>query len=301
MTTLPERMPRPGEDPTDWAFAVGEMSEAVYRLMRPNGTATRSVKAAAKARAAYGDGDRPLTHAVAASSSSKAQASALPPGRVAAATSRDLRGIYSANPLVAEAQATGVYASAAEASGGMTPTLFQSGDVPAFTASGIDPSLLRNVPWAARHALATEPDRTRALQLFEDLSGPDGEVLAAQYEDHSGNKEYRDRVLAWQQAGWDLHNRRQQERQAEIAEAQAAEVRAAIGDPEEWSEEQGYEYLFGELDRRRADVEFARDVAILEGRSVGEGADMAALRRSVEARVAASGGRLTMPQRLVGF
>lgn len=287
---LPLRMPRKGEHPTDWAYAVGEMPEDVYRVARPNGTATRSTAAAAIAERKFGS-SRAVS--VAASAAARAQTPSLPAGRVAAATQSDLTGLYARNPLIAQVQTERrVYASAVEASGGATPTLFHSGDVPAFTASGLDPNLLLQIPWMARHAAAAETDRARVLELFEELSGPDGAVLASEFESHAGNKEYANRVMAWQSAGWELSRERNEERQAQVAAAQQEHVKAALGDPDDWTDEQHYEHLFGHLDRKAEAARIERDQAFLDGRAIGDGRDPAEVRASMEARVAASGRRV---------
>ena len=107
----------------------------------------------------------------------------------------------SRNPLVAAAQA-GPGAATLDAHAPMPPTLFASGDLPPFTASGIDPSALLSVHWAARHAVAAEKDLGRAAEMLEAYSGPDGDV-AAQADGvmaHDGNAEYRMRVEQWQMA-----------------------------------------------------------------------------------------------------
>jgi hypothetical protein len=284
-------MLRKGEDPVDWAYAVGEMPEDVYRIVRPNGTATRSVAASARADAKFGASDKG-SKAVAASATPQTQAPALPAGRVAAATERDLTGLYARNPLVAQVQAERqVYASSLEASGGATPTLFRAGDTPAFTASGVDPNLLLSIPWTARHAAAAEPSRARVLEMFEELSGPDGPVLASEYQSHQGNQEYTSRVMAWQSAGWDLAREQDTERHAQVAAAQQEHVKAALGDPQEWSDEQCYESVFGDVDRRAEQRRIENLQAIVEGRAWGHGQDVAKVRASLEERIAASGSR----------
>jgi hypothetical protein len=213
-------------------------------------------------------------------------------GRVAAATSSDLTGMYARNPLVAQTQVEQrVYASAVEASGGQAPTLFRGGDLPAFTASGVDPSLLLHLPWTARHAAAAQPDRAVVLDMFENLAGSAGPVMAAEYEAHPGNKEYAERVIAWQQAGYDLEQHRSEERQVLAQAARAEEVRAALGDPENWTDEQAYDHLFGEIDRRAEQKKIEEQTAILEGRTVGHGYDLDQVRASLEERIAASGVR----------
>lgn len=75
---------------------------------------------------------------------------------------------------------------------GPPPTLFRSGDLPAVTASGVAPELLRLVPYTARHALAAEPDRaTVARILEEEADNPDFRL------DHPGLEDYQRRVSDW--------------------------------------------------------------------------------------------------------
>lgn len=51
------------------------------------------------------------------------------------------------------------------------PTLFATGNLPPFTASGIDVAELMNVPWPARPALAAAPTRSQALSILEACNG----------------------------------------------------------------------------------------------------------------------------------
>lgn len=57
--------------------------------------------------------------------------------------------------------------------------LFADGDLPAITASGIDPSVLNGVPWQARHALASASTLSEAAALLERYGGPDGDIQAS--------------------------------------------------------------------------------------------------------------------------
>jgi hypothetical protein len=81
------------------------------------------------------------------------------------------------------------------------PTLFADGDLPAVTASGIDPTLLQRVPWQARPALA-RASRAEAAAMFELYGGPEGEVQAS-YDAmgggplHADVAEYEQRLSRW--------------------------------------------------------------------------------------------------------
>jgi hypothetical protein len=50
---------------------------------------------------------------------------------------------------------------------GEAPEMFSTGVLPVFTASGIDPELLRNVRWTLRHAAAMSASRALVLQMIE--------------------------------------------------------------------------------------------------------------------------------------
>jgi hypothetical protein len=50
---------------------------------------------------------------------------------------------------------------------GEAPEMFSTGVLPVFTASGIDPELLRNVRWTLRHAAAMSSSRALVLQMIE--------------------------------------------------------------------------------------------------------------------------------------
>lgn len=58
-------------------------------------------------------------------------------------------------------------------------SLFPTGDYPAITASGADPSLARQLPWQARRAFARAKTPQDAFELYERYAGPQGEALAA--------------------------------------------------------------------------------------------------------------------------
>lgn len=78
------------------------------------------------------------------------------------------------------------------------PTLFPSGDLPAFTASGVDPKALMAAPWQARHAIAAAPTTAEAYRLLDDYSGPEGAV-AAELEQghHPGTHFYTEQMRLW--------------------------------------------------------------------------------------------------------
>jgi hypothetical protein len=103
------------------------------------------------------------------------------------------------NPLVAEIARSRPALFAVASAEGPPPTLFVSGDLPPFVASGDERvrAALPRIPWQARHAVAGERDGARALAIVEDVSGPDGEVAASAYAGHPGVREYERRVKDW--------------------------------------------------------------------------------------------------------
>lgn len=82
------------------------------------------------------------------------------------------------------------------------PKLFDSGDLPVMTASGIDVDLLRKVPWQARPALARAKTYAEAHELVSKYSGENGQIQA-DFDAVSGGDlfgdvaEYEDRLEAW--------------------------------------------------------------------------------------------------------
>lgn len=102
--------------------------------------------------------------------------------------------VFGPNPLVEDARQTcAAYGSAVREA--PTPTLFADGDLPPFTASGVDPRELRKVPWFARHAVAAAASPATVLAAIEhfahDLDDPFGEYQ------HSGAGDYVMRVSNW--------------------------------------------------------------------------------------------------------
>ncbi|WP_229811814.1 E3 binding domain-containing protein [Streptosporangium pseudovulgare] len=109
----------------------------------------------------------------------------------------------SRNPLVAAALAGPGGKQLAAYASTTPPTLFSTGDLPPFTASGMAPSALLSVPWFARHAVAAEKSPEKAAEMLEAFSGPDGDVAARvdnRVVNHEANYDYRLRVEQWQMA-----------------------------------------------------------------------------------------------------
>jgi hypothetical protein len=105
---------------------------------------------------------------------------------------------FSRNPLVDDARQalSGIAQTAMRENA--APTLFASGDLPLFIASGADPQLLLQLPWNARHA-AAEADASSFARMLSEYSCADGEMLAVLdgVDKHDGNIDYRSRVQLW--------------------------------------------------------------------------------------------------------
>lgn len=85
--------------------------------------------------------------------------------------------VYGLNPIAEDyRQVNAANYQVSTAKAGAPPKMFASGtaDLPAFTASGIDPQLLLRLPYTARHYVAALPDTAAALAIFEDdATNPD--------------------------------------------------------------------------------------------------------------------------------
>lgn len=102
------------------------------------------------------------------------------------------------------------------------PKLFAGGtsDIPAFTASGIDPQHLLKLPVGIRHAAAANPDITQVHTWFEEYANfPEVEI------DHPGLRDAKLRIEDWL-ANTDLDTRSIEQREADF-EAEFAEYERA--------------------------------------------------------------------------
>jgi hypothetical protein len=140
--------------------------------------------------------------------------------------------VYAANPLVDEARhsPSGRRAIAAAEKRAAAPTLFTGGDLPPFTASGLDPQELLKVPWYARPALAAVESKEEALELLAVYAGPDGDVAAQadRVAGHPGVADYVGRVRDWLAEGERVARESatdQQYQQAVAARRTAAQAR----------------------------------------------------------------------------
>ena len=106
---------------------------------------------------------------------------------------------YALNPLLEDARQALPYEYAEASRRGPAPTLFPTGDLPVYMASGADPSLLLELPWPFRHAGATADQAHLAALLSDPLAvgtsiNAEGRPVIAQDNE---NAAYRDRIKAW--------------------------------------------------------------------------------------------------------
>ena len=109
---------------------------------------------------------------------------------------------YGLNPLADDYRQVndGTYRIALSKAG-PPPKMFAGGsaDLPAFTASGIDPQLLLKLPFTARHAVAALPDVATVHAIFEDdADNPD------LFIDHPGLQAAIVRVRNWAAGRMDI-------------------------------------------------------------------------------------------------
>lgn len=104
--------------------------------------------------------------------------------------------VMARNPLVAQIRAQAM-AGEITVPTSPAPALFANGDdLPTFTASGISPTALLEVPWEARHAMAAAATTAEAYAIQADVQENGNNPL--EYADHPGNADYRQRVAKWQ-------------------------------------------------------------------------------------------------------
>ena len=102
---------------------------------------------------------------------------------------------HGVNPLAEDYRQVnaGTY-QVAENKAGPPPKMFAGGtaDLPPFLASGLNPQLLLQLPYTARHAAAAEPDVAKVHAIFEQ-SSEDPHLIVA----HEGLNAAVGRVRAW--------------------------------------------------------------------------------------------------------
>lgn len=109
---------------------------------------------------------------------------------------------YGPNPLAEDyKQVNPATYGISEREAGPAPKMFAGGtqDLPAFTASGIDPRLLLKLPYGIRHATAAEPDMATVHGIFEQYTDEPTTVL-----EHEGWSAAIGRIRNWAAGRMDL-------------------------------------------------------------------------------------------------
>lgn len=125
---------------------------------------------------------------------------------------------YGTNPLAEEIRERDSFRFEQVAAVKEPPKLFANGtaDIPAFTASGIDPQHLLKLPVGIRHAAAANPDIVQVHSWFEEYAGmPEVEI------DHPGLRDAKLRVEDWL-VNTDLDPRTPEQREADTESEYAA-------------------------------------------------------------------------------
>lgn len=107
--------------------------------------------------------------------------------------------VYARNPLLDDARQSSLAYPLAQATATPAPTVFESGDLPPWTASGVESAQLLRVPWYARHWAAAEPDRGAVLAAVEHFASTP--ISGWDKYSHPGAQMYMTRVKAWLDAG----------------------------------------------------------------------------------------------------
>lgn len=175
---------------------------------------------------------------------------------------------YALNPALDSLRAANAeFVQAAAQNDPNPPTLFRSGDLPPFTASGIDPSLLLDVPWTVRHRLAEIKDRAEALELLQWASSEDGPDAGIEYYRDMANRDYESRVLRWASENAQVVDRARAEHEQAIAASATSAASAAAVPVDQMTSDEVYDAAFGEYDRRRGKATARRGAAAATGRA----------------------------------
>jgi hypothetical protein len=98
---------------------------------------------------------------------------------------------YSLNPAVEFARAS----LSEEQLPSPEPTMFSTGDLPLVTASGVDPAVLRWVPWRLRHSAAYATSRGEVVKIFEESD--DQEERVQNSAGRAALRDYFAKVWSW--------------------------------------------------------------------------------------------------------
>jgi hypothetical protein len=105
--------------------------------------------------------------------------------------------LYDPNPLLTEMQRSHpALVAAALAEDPRPPKLFGDADLPAFTASGLDPGQLAALPWPLRRPVAAAPTRAGAYELAAKYQGAP-EMAHADLARSEANADYLSAFATW--------------------------------------------------------------------------------------------------------
>lgn len=103
---------------------------------------------------------------------------------------------YGPNPLVTDLSARNPALFKVASDRSPAPTLFATGDLPPFTASGVDPQLLQGLPYNWRHNAASETDPVKVLAMLEQSAQDPGNT-ATEAMPAYGFLDYQVRIERW--------------------------------------------------------------------------------------------------------
>jgi hypothetical protein len=247
----------PGEDVVDWGIRTGRVSAALGKALRndppedterllnhlpPRDTAGRSITAPPAAEPAP----------------AQPRVTFAPPQGVTG----DAATWWARNPALDSVP--DVHLRAALAVDPNPPGLFSTGDLPPFTASGIDPSALASVPWTARHRIAAEKDRARALEMVVAWSDPDAVGECAEMRNDAVNRNYVASVQQWVMRNSAEFDRRRREASRGTPAVAGSSSAEPVFDPD-------YDAVFGEMERAAKARQERHEIDVLDGRVAGHG------------------------------
>lgn len=105
--------------------------------------------------------------------------------------------VYGPNPLIADLSVRNQPLFELASERAPAPTLFATGDLPPFTASGVDPQLLGTLPYNWRHAAASESSPATVLAWLEEAAQDPAAFTNADGKQHPGLEDYQARVQVW--------------------------------------------------------------------------------------------------------
>jgi len=99
---------------------------------------------------------------------------------------------YGPNPSLEALQVEQPGVATAALRGGPAPTMFVGGDLPAFTASGLDPAVLNSFPWNMRHGAAAESNPAKVYKWLQQFAEDGMHDIP-----HPGLHDFQSRMNVW--------------------------------------------------------------------------------------------------------